>query len=145
MLRVGEIMKTDVATINQAASVKDAAEKIASLKIGSLLAVDDDDAVVGIVTGGDIVVKVVAKDKVPHDVRVKDIMTKKLVVIGPEALIEEAADLMNKYKIKKLPVMVGDKIVGIVTARELLGAERKIIERLTELFPLIEIREGAGE
>ena len=53
---------------------------------------------------------------------VKDIMIRKVITIGPDALLEEAALLMKKNEIGGLPVVVGNKLVGIITVNDILGA-----------------------
>lgn len=130
-------MVADVKKISKEASIKAAAGQMKESDIGSLIVLDEDENVAGIITKGDIVKKFATTDKSSKDIRVKDVMTPKVITVDPDATLEDAADLMNKHKIKKLPVVVDDKIIGIVTARELLRAERALIERLAFLFPIV--------
>lgn len=142
-MRVREVMKEDVKTINENATVKEAAQEMKTNKIGGLLVMDSNEDVIGIITERDILEKVAVEDILSKDVKIKQIMTKKVITIDPDAFIEDAADLMNKNKIKKLPVLWQNKVVGIITATELIAAENTIIEKLSNIFP-IERKEGAG-
>ena len=117
-MRVKEIMQK-VKSVESTCSVKDAAELMSRLRMGSLI-VKEGKKVVGIITERDIMSKVVSKDKQPGSVKVKDIMSSRLVTTEPEALIDDAVYLMLKHKIKKLPVIKDKELVGILTSTDLV-------------------------
>lgn len=124
-MHVEEIMHK-VETISADASAKEAAELMARKQIGSLIVVRQGK-VVGIVTERDFLEKVVAEKK-KAKLKVKDIMSKDVVTIKPDALLEDAAMLMAEYKIKRLPVVKDGKLVGIVTASDIIAHAEKIGE-----------------
>lgn len=131
---VKEAMKKDVKTIRPSDTVKDAAVLMNENRIGSLVVVSGTGAVTGIVTERDILIDVVATGKNAVDVKVEDIMTKELITISPEKSLEDAADLMTKNKIKKLPVIEGGKLVGIITATDLICYEKRLIEKISNIM-----------
>ena len=131
---VKEAMKKDVKTIRPSDTIKDAAVLMNKNRIGSLVVVSGTGTVTGIVTERDILIDVVATGKNAEDVKVEDIMTKELITISPDKSLEDAADVMTKNKIKKLPVMEGGRLVGIITATDLICYEKKLIEKISNIM-----------
>jgi CBS domain-containing protein len=70
---------------------------------------------VGITTERDIIFRVVAQNRGPFKVTLKDIMSAPIITIGADKSIEEAIEILNKHKINRLPVVHDSSIVGIVT------------------------------
>jgi CBS domain-containing protein len=131
---VSDVMVKDVKTIGPEVSVQEAAKIMTENHIGSLVVVKDDEAL-GIITERDILMKVVAMGLRSSEVLVEDIMTKKLKYITEDKSIDEAADMMVKYRIKKLPVV--DKkgnLVGIITTSDLIAFEKKFVEKFASLI-----------
>jgi len=133
MPTVKDIMNTDVKTIKPDESIQKAAEIMKEFRIGSLIVITGTK-LTGIVTERDILNGVVAEDKVPSEVKVEDIMTREVIMISPEMGIEEAVDLMMEKKIKKLPVVSSDKLIGIVTVTDIITAEPKMLKQLGTLM-----------
>ena len=131
---VKEVMNRAVKTVRSTDTVKSAAQLMNESEVGSLVVVSGTGEVIGIVTERDILIEVVATGKSADDLKVEDIMTKELVTVSPDNSLEEAADLMTKNKIKKLPVVVGGKLVGIVTATDLIAYENKLIEKIATIL-----------
>ncbi|MEM3122130.1 MAG: CBS domain-containing protein, partial [Candidatus Pacearchaeota archaeon] len=94
-------MVKEVVTINANANVREAAKIMNNHEIGCLI-VSSRGKAVGIITERDILKRVVAEAKDPEKTKVRDIMSKPLIVVEPEMDLEEAAKLMFKMKIKKL-------------------------------------------
>ncbi len=138
---VEEVMNKDVKTIKPDSSVKEAAEIMSKNSIGSLVVVSDSE-LKGIITERDVL-KSVADGRTDSTL-VKDIMTKDVITVQPTKDIEEAADLMTKHKIKKLPVVAGGVLVGIVTASDLVAFEEKLLEKLASLMVISKRTEIAG-
>jgi CBS domain-containing protein len=88
--------------------------------------------------------KVVAGDKDPNTTLVKDIMSKKVKTISVNKTLEEAAEIMVNSKIKKLPVIENKKLVGILTATDLISIQPKLIEALAKLMLFEEQEPVAG-
>ena len=129
---VKEIMTSDVKTISAAATIQEAATLMADLGIGSLV-VTEKKMLVGIITEGDILRDVVAVDKLPSKTKVKEVMATELVAVGPDATIEDAAEAMTEKKVKRLPVVYKNNLVGIVSAVDIVAAEPKMMEQIAKL------------
>ena len=115
---VREIMTKDVVTITEDETILDACDKYSEHRVGCLIVTDEDNPV-GIITERDIIEKIIRKGRDPKLTTVKEIMTSDLKMVHASAKVEEAAKTMKKYTIKKLPVILNNKIVGIVTITDL--------------------------
>jgi CBS domain-containing protein len=116
MPSVKDIMSKNVVTIDASKTVFDAAELMASCGFGCLIVVIQAFPV-GIITERDIVRRVVAK-RMPLDSKVTEVMTKTLITVGPDTSLREAARVMSTNKIRRLPVLKHNKLVGIVVASD---------------------------
>jgi len=115
-IKVGECMQSSLVKIKDSASVFDAARKMKDSNIGSLLV--EDSKVYGIVTADDIVFKAVATRKM--DSSVKDLLSKPLISVSMDADLAEAARIMGEKDVKRLVVKSGQKIVGIVSQKDII-------------------------
>lgn len=104
-------------------TVTDAAKIMDVKNIGSLF-IEEDGKVIGIITEGDVLRKIVAQGKDPSTTLVKDIMSSPLITIEPEKSIEEANELMAQHKIRRLPVDNNGEIVGIVSMTDISNSMR---------------------
>jgi CBS domain-containing protein len=125
---VKDVMKKDIKTVTSETTVFDAAKRMAENNIGCLVVVDN--ALEGIVTERDILVKVVSKGKDPAQVLIREIMTRNVISISPDKVIEEASDLMSTNRIKRLPVVFGDEVVGILTSTDVVEVLSKLIKEI---------------
>ncbi|MGB0025895.1 MAG: CBS domain-containing protein [Nitrososphaeraceae archaeon] len=73
----------------------------------------------GIITERDIVRRVVAESKDPKTTTAYEIMSKPLITVGPEASVYDAALIMTKYKIRRLPIVRDNTLLGIITSSDL--------------------------
>jgi CBS domain-containing protein len=131
MIYVKDIMTRDVKTIHPKTSIKKAAEVMERYRIGSLVVIDKGRPV-GIVTEGDIS-RAVARGIELAKHPVKEIMSGSLITINPEARVEEAARIMAERKVKKLPVVENDKLVGIVTQTDIVATTFDLVTALKEM------------
>lgn len=113
-MRVKDVMNKAIA-IDHDISVKEAARIMSDKNIGSLVVVDGND-VLGIVTEKDIVANADTLTR-----KIYSIMAKNVVTIHPEENLDNAALLMAKNKIKRLPVVEKQKLVGLISATDLLA------------------------
>ncbi len=123
-MKVKEIMKK-IVTIDRKATIKEAAAIMSKKSIGSLV-VTEKDLIVGIITERDII-KYVSKSN-HMGAKVEEIMTQDVVTIEPGASLDEAADCMFQHKIKKLPVVENGKLLGIITATDIIANADSIDE-----------------
>ncbi len=114
---VKQIMKTNIISIDENENVQDAAQQMIKSNIGCVI-ITRDGIPFGIFTESDFV-RIAAKGN-PLFTRLSEVISTPLVVINPEETIWEAADIMKKKDIHKLPVQDENKIVGIITASDLV-------------------------
>jgi CBS domain-containing protein len=104
-----------------------AAELMAAHGIGAVF-VTNGDKLVGIVTERDITNRLVAKCKDSSTTKVSEIMTANPVTIGPDESATDALNLMRSKKFRHLPVVKDDKIIGMVSVRDLFDAALEMLE-----------------
>ena len=112
MRKIRDIMTSDVETCTLLDNVFEVAVKMKDLNVGAIPIVDGDK-LVGMITDRDIVIRGVA-EKHPPSSKVEAVMSDHLVTATQNMTTEEATKLMAEHKIRRLPVVEGDKLVGIV-------------------------------
>ena len=115
---VEEIMVEEVVSIKADATVKDAVDLMNQHNIGCLV-VEENGLVEGIITERDILKRVVSMSKDARQTRVIEVLSKPLISGGPTMYVEDAARLMFKKNIKKLPILKKGKIIGIITLSDI--------------------------
>ncbi|WEX86384.1 CBS domain-containing protein [Sinorhizobium garamanticum] len=138
-MRADEIMTTNVATISTASSVHHAIETMVTKGLSGLPVIDDDGAVAGMLTEGDLLRRielgtgrgVAAAESALVDLdryirgnswRISDLMSTEVFTVGRDAPIGAVAELMFKHKIKRVPVVQNGVLVGIISRVDLLRA-----------------------
>jgi CBS domain-containing protein len=120
MTTARDIMQTDLQIINGGATVAAAAKQLAESGVGVLPVCSVDGRLQGLVTDRDIVVKVIAAGKDPKSTIVRDVADQpEIVTIGADDSIEEAALTMQDHKVRRLPVIDGHTVVGMVSQGDL--------------------------
>ena len=123
-------MTGNVRTIQTKATIREAAKEMARWKIGSLV-IADGKKPVGIITEGDIS-KAVARGLDPAKTPVS-MQKKKLVIVEPGVRIEVAAKMMASAGVKKLPVMEGQNLVGVLTQTDIVNSSFALVTSLKEM------------
>jgi signal-transduction protein with cAMP-binding, CBS, and nucleotidyltransferase domain len=100
-------------------SVREIAEQMNTYKKGAIVIVDEKSRPLGIITERDIVRRVVAEGGDPSKVTAPDVMSHPVISVDPEISIYDAALVMTKYKIRRLPAVRDNILHGIVTATDL--------------------------
>jgi CBS domain-containing protein len=116
---VHQIMKNSILSIDSSVSAYDAAKMMEDANVGALVIMENNHPV-GIITDRDFAIKVVAH-AFPRDTPVRRIMSHPITSIGPHATLWVAAELMTSCKLRKLPVIDDDKVIGIITATDLIN------------------------
>ncbi len=124
-LKLEEIMTTDVVTVKTSVTVEKAVNLMNRHEIGCLVVVNSRKPI-GMVTERDILKRVVPQLKKSEKTRISDVMSKPLITAAPATQVGEAAKLMFKRKIKKLPVVEDGQLVGLVTLTDLVRSEEVI-------------------
>lgn len=120
-----DIMTSDVEHIDEDASALDAAQKMKELDVGALPICGTDRRLKGMITDRDIAVGVVAAGKDPSSTRAIEVGEgdSNTVTIGADDSVEEALETMKRHQVRRLPVIDGTEMVGIIAqadvAREL--------------------------
>ena len=115
-----DIMSPDCTCVGENDTVLEAAEKLAELGVGSMPICGEDDRLKGMLTDRDIVVKVLAKGKDPSSTQVSELATQdEVVTIGADDPIDEALRTMAAHKVRRLPVIDGHELVGIVSQADI--------------------------
>jgi len=133
---VEEVMTKNVVKIDCNKSVIDACNEYSKHKVGSLV-VMEKDIIVGIVTERDMIEKVIANKKDPSKTKIKEIMTPNIKTIHALAPLEKASKIMREGHIKKLPVILNNEIVGIITETDLsqtIEAFSEAVDELTRFY-----------
>jgi len=130
---VRDIMSKDVRVVRLDSSVKEVVATMNKFNIGSIVVVQGGRPV-GIITERDILRRVVEPCLAPEVLTARQVMTSPLVTIKETASIDEAAGLMAKRRVKKLPVMNEEKLVGIVTFTDIVAKVPTMLSMLEELL-----------
>jgi signal-transduction protein with cAMP-binding, CBS, and nucleotidyltransferase domain len=131
-----DVMKNNPTMISIEANVAKAAKAMCVDEVGSVIILENS-VPIGIVTEEDITCKVVAKDLKPSTVQVKEIMSTPLITVSAEKTVGDAAHMMVKHKVRRLPVIdAKKKVIGIVTVRDLLTVSNELNELLTDLIEI---------
>ena len=134
MSTIKDIMTKNVVTLKANNTVLDAAKLMKERSLGCIVVVDGDDPL-GIVTERDFVRRVIA-EALPVTTEISDVMSKPIMVIDANASVREAARIMRDNKIRRLPVVEEEKLVGIVVASDLVRhlSKKTFTEKLSELI-----------
>jgi CBS domain-containing protein len=149
-MNAAEIMTRDLVTIGRGASLGDAIRLMLDYRVSGLPVVDEAGRLVGILTEGDLLRRGetgtqrqrrpwlefllgpgrLAEDYVKtHGRRVEEVMTRAVESIRPDTAVTELVQLMERRRIKRLPVLDGERLVGIVSRADLMRAVAQILDR----------------
>ena len=118
MTTARDIMTASPDYVDGSTTVLDVAKKLAGNDYGSL-PICDGEKLQGMITDRDIVVKVLAEGKDPATTKVIDLVQGEVVTIGADDPIEEAARTMAKHQVRRLPVIDGTRLVGMLAQADL--------------------------
>jgi len=130
-VRVRDVMSSPVVEAGEDATIVEVAQLMSRYGVGSVV-ITSDGKPVGIITKTDIITQVVANGSDPNRVRARDIMTTPLQTIEPDVLIEDALTKMNKLKLSRLVVVYKDRLVGIVSVKDILQVTPEILNIVRE-------------
>jgi CBS domain-containing protein len=116
-----DVMTTGVECVGESETIVDAAKKMADLDVGGLPICGEDNRLKGMLTDRDIAVKVLARGKEPDSTTAGELGEGKPVTIGADDSVQEALRTMKDHKVRRLPVIDGHDLVGIVSQGDLAG------------------------
>ena len=137
MPTIREIMTAGAVCVAENETLADAARKMRELDVGALPVCGEDNRLKGMVTDRDIVVRCIADDGDPRTVRAGELARGKPVTIGADDSVEEALSTMKQHQVRRLPVIDGHDLVGIVSQADVarhLDASRvgEVVEAISE-------------
>jgi signal-transduction protein with cAMP-binding, CBS, and nucleotidyltransferase domain len=138
-MRIDELVVRKPVTVSPSATLEEAARAMAAQGVGCLI-VTEGDVVVGIVTDRDLVVRAVAEGR-PLDGRVDSVMSTDVAVVEESTDVREVIRVFGRHAVRRLPVVHGRHLVGLVSIDELLVALNEQVGDLTKgltaqiLFP----------
>jgi CBS domain-containing protein len=135
MTTARDIMTADATCAQAQETLADAARKMRDLGVGALPICGDDERLKGMITDRDIVVKCIAEGADPSTMRVGDLAEGKPVTIGADDSVEEALHTMTEHGVRRLPVIDGHELVGIVSQADV--AKNLPEDRIGELVDAI--------
>jgi len=121
---VKDVMKKEVITMDESNTIQDAAQKMKEANVGSVIVTKNNNPV-GILTERDYVTRIASEGR-PMFTSLSEVMSSPLIVTSPEETVWDAAEILRKKGIHKLPVQEGDKLV-----LSRMGKPNYIISRIT--------------
>lgn len=137
-MQVKDLMMRHVVCVSPEDSVSSAAILLRRYNVGALPVLSREGKLRGMVTDRDIVTRCVAEDELPETSRVREIMTRGIVTVDEDADVREAARLMAGGRIRRLPVMRGDLVVGMLSLGDLTRAHTARAELSAALAEICE-------
>lgn len=122
MTKARDIMTAGAECVRSSDTVLEAAKRMARLRVGALPICGEDDRLQGMLTDRDIVVKVLAEGKDPRAVNAGELAQGEAVTIGADDDAEEIMRTMSAHKVRRLPVIDGHDLVGIVAQADVARA-----------------------
>ncbi|MGQ0775308.1 MAG: CBS domain-containing protein [Pseudonocardiales bacterium] len=119
MTTAREIMTPNPACVRASESVHDAAMRMAELGVGALPVCGEDNRLKGMITDRDIVVKVIAVGNDPRGVHTGELAQGEAVTIGADDSADEILATMSDYQVRRLPVIDGHDLVGVVALADI--------------------------
>ncbi len=116
-MNITEVMTTEVESCTLKSSCSDVALKMRELEVGSI-PICEDERLVGIVTDRDIVINGIANN-LSGETSVSQIMTEDVIKGTPDMSVDQVAEIMSQYQIRRLPIVEGDKLIGMVSLGDL--------------------------
>ena len=137
-MEIKDLMNPSVVTIEPTASAALAARLLSRHNVGSLPVCGEDRRLRGMVTDRDIVLRCVAAEEDPAQTMVRDIMTRSCTAVSPHADCRQAARLMSKQQVRRLPVVEEGRLVGMLSLADLARSHRYDMEAAQALSEISE-------
>jgi CBS domain-containing protein len=138
-VKVGDIMTRNYSSIAPDKNLNECAKLMLTKKVGNLV-VEEKKNILGIIAERDIIWAVVKKQDLSK-IKVRQIMTKRVITISPSNDIYEAVNRMNGKHVKILPVVMNKRVVGVLTIKDILRVEPSLFELTTSSFDIREEKE----
>ena len=137
-VRVKEIMRRNPLAVRPEETVYKVIKKMRIKNAGTAIITDKKRHVLGIITEGDLLDKLIIQKNNPMKLSISQIMTRNVITTDPDTDLYKISKLMDKHKIKKLPIIENDKLVGIITRTDLSTFQPSMIDVLIEKLKIKE-------
>lgn len=146
IMQVRQLMTPAPVTIEPHASAALAARLLSRHDLGALPVCSPDGRLRGILTDRDVVLRCVAAEEDPAQLPVRDIMTRGCAAVSPEDDCAQAAQIMAQHQVRRLPVVEGGRVVGMLSLGDLARCHRYDMEAAQALGEIAEnvVRPGSG-
>ncbi len=134
-LAVRDVMTRTVVTAPPDMSAAEAGKKMVENRVGNIIIIKEGRPV-GIVTESDMVAKVISKNVKPGSIKLEQLMSKLLITTKSSDDINDAVRMMAQKKIRRLPVIDGGELVGIITDADVIQASSEINQILDNLIQM---------
>ncbi|HET6550799.1 MAG TPA: CBS domain-containing protein, partial [Solirubrobacter sp.] len=114
-----EVMTGGAECIGENDTITDAAKRLAELNVGAMPICGEDNRLKGMLTDRDIAIKVIAQGKDPNTMKAGELAEGKPVTIGADDSVDEALRTMTDHAVRRLPVIDGHDLIGIVSQADL--------------------------
>ena len=132
-MKIREVMTKPVIRISGEETVEVAARTLTHYNIGALPVCGSDGRLQGLVTDRDLVTRCIASGRNPATTKVSQIMTGSVVGIPPDLEAKDAAEIMGRRQIRRLPVLENEKLCGMVSLGDLTRAEADTGRTLSQI------------
>ena len=123
-MKVREVMQSPVICVGPGQSVESAAKVLEHYNIGALPVCTAQGMLCGMLTDRDLVTRCIAMGKLPSATAVREVMTRQVISVGPDMDATVAAHLMGRKRVRRLPVVEGGKVRGILSLDDLAATEQ---------------------
>ena len=145
-VKIEDVMSSPVVTVKDTDTVLAATKLMKKNEIGCVVVVDKSDKPLGLMTERDVVRRVAALDLLPSKIKAANTMTKPLGTIDPSSNVTDAAKKMREMKVRRLVVVQGGKVKGIITSNDIVDMMPALIDVVAEksqIAPVQKIKETA--
>ena len=135
-MQVSELMSTNIVAVSPDSTAAEAAKTMTHNDVGIVLVCGQKGSLQGVLTDRDIVTRCVAVQSDPVQTKVQDLMTRNVVTISPNEEMKTAADLLSGEQIRRIPVVEGTRVVGMLSLADLVHSDlydMEAAQALTEI------------
>jgi len=141
---VRDVMSSPVITTTEEESVEKVAKLMKAQRLGSIIVTDKEDRPIGVITERDLVTRVLSENKLPSDLKAKEVMSSPLVTIKPDETLSNVARQMSRLNMRRFGVVYKGELVGVVSSKDVLAITPELLDTIQEKVR-IESGEAAPE
>jgi CBS domain-containing protein len=132
-MKVRDAMAKTVSSVKKSDPVIDVARKMKQEDAGFIPVVENGGTIIGVITDRDIAIRCIAEGHDPRSETAEHLMSRQVTIIAPDEDIEQAAKMMEREEIRRLPVAENGRLVGVLSHGNLVQATKnKTAEKVTE-------------